>query len=380
MLFILICLAFIGLFSWLNNKEYRITVRFTDEKGTLLRANSETFYAKPYRLLSRSKLEELVPGYVPVKKFIFFKKPTQKLTIKFKPNNFDQEVKKFKNAKYVAATFQPMTVTANNGFQSDPYNTSRTYNGTKTGKDSLRLIYSNDSKNWEKLNISYPRLNVRDPSIAKINGYWYIVYTKGLIRTRNFKKWEKMSWPHSKMFANHFEWAPEFFKDKKGRYHIIMAGNSVLTHNFQLYISDFDCKNGQIKNNWKAIKGYDFPSNMIDGNLTYFHGRYVLFYKNEDVAKNKLTMAVSKNYLGPYTSQTLNVDLNSYTSAEGLEAVFFKKSIRLYVDPYIINNKNQSMYNGVHYTEEKYGTNNWSSLKAIKAPFIVRHFGILRNK
>lgn len=321
----------------------------------------------------------MVPGYVPSEKFIFFKKPTQKLTIRFKSEDFDQEVKKFENAKYVAATFQPMTVTAHNGFQSDPYNTSRSYNGTKTGKDSLRLIYSNNGKNWGKMNISYPRLNVRDPSIARINGYWYIVYTKGLVRTKDFKKWEKISWPHSKMFANHFEWAPEFFKDKRDHYHIIMAGNSVLTHNFQLYVSDFNCKSGRIKNNWRVIKGHDFPSNMIDGNLTYFHGKYVLFYKNEDVAKNKLTMAVSKNYLGPYTSQTLNVDLASYTSAEGLEALFLKNHIRLYVDPYIINNRNQSQYNGVHYTERKYGKNNWSSLKAIKAPFIVRHFGILKN-
>lgn len=329
-------IAFLGLMfiQWQNEKS-AITVHFVDQNGTLLKVKNKTYHSKPYLMLSRTKLEKAVPGYTPVKKFIFFQRTDQKITVKFKPANLKREVNNFENAKFVAATFQPMTASVHHGWQTDPYNTARTYTGSKTGKDSLRLIYSNDGIKWKKMNISYPRLDVRDPSIAKIRGYWYIVYTKGLVRTSNFKKWKQVSWPHAKMFVQHYEWAPEFFKDQTGHYHIIMAGNSVKTHRFQLYVSDFNEKTGRIKNNWRILKGINFPGNMIDGNLTYYHGRYVLFYKNEDVAKNKLTVAVAKNYLGPYKAKTLNIDLSQYTSAEGVEAVFEKNKIRLYMDPYI---------------------------------------------
>ncbi|MCP0887601.1 hypothetical protein LB941_09685 [Ligilactobacillus sp. WILCCON 0076] len=371
-------ICFASFFYYWINATSSITVHFVDKNGTLLKVKNITYYSKPYLLLNTKKLEKAVPGYQPVNKYIFFSRHSKQITVKFKSKNFSQEVKNFNSAKYVAATFQPMTVSSHNGFQSDPFNTARTYIGTETGKDSLRLIYSNNGIKWKKMNISYPKLNIRDPSIAKINGYWYIVYTKGLIRTKNFRHWEKIPWHHSSLFVNHFEWAPEFFKDKNGKYHIIMAGNSVTTHSFQLYVSDFNEKTGHIKNNWKVITGKNLPTNMIDGNLTYSHGKYILFYKNEDVTTNKLTIATSNNYLGPYKSTSLNVDLGSYVSAEGLEALFYKNKIRLYVDPYKTNKAGESIYNGIHYTEAKIGSNSWSKLKAITAPFITRHFGILK--
>ncbi|KRN30223.1 hypothetical protein QS460_09090 [Liquorilactobacillus mali] len=357
-----------------------ITVNFVDENGTKLLVKPKKYYGVPYTLLSSGQLEKKVPGYKPTKSFIFFHTKNQKITLKFTSRNYKKEIDSFNKAKYVAATFQPMTVTAKNGFQSDPYNTARTYNGNKTGKDSLRLIYSEDGINWKKLHVSYPRLNVRDPSIIKIDNYWYIVYTKGIVRTKDFKQWEKIKWPHSKIFVNHFEWAPEFFKDAKGKYHIIMAGKSTTTGNFHLYVSDFNQKTGRILNNWQGITGNNLPNNMIDGNLTYHNGKYVLFYKNEDVTTNKLTRATSDNYLGPYKSETLNVNLKGYDGAEGLEAIFSGNTTRLYVDTYKFNKKGQTIYNGIHYTKETGQGNTWTELKPIKAPFIVRHFGILKTK
>ncbi|MDN2453549.1 hypothetical protein [Lactobacillus sp. UCMA15818] len=369
------------IFIYLNlSKKTTITVNFVDENGTKLLVNARKYYGVPYTLLSSKQLEEKVLGYKSTRSFIFFNNKNRKMTLKFKSKNYKQEINNFNKAKYVAATFQPMTVTAKNGFQGDPYNTARTYDGKATGKDSLRLIYSKDGIKWKKLHVSYPRLNVRDPSIVKIDSYWYIVYTKGIVRTKNFKHWEKIKWPHSKIFVNHFEWAPEFFKDAKGSYHIIMAGRSTATGNFQLYVSDFNKKTGHILNNWQSITGNNLPNNMIDGNLTYHDGKYILFYKNEDVTTNKLTRATSNNYLGPYKSETLNVNLTGYDGSEGLEAIFSGNTTRLYVDTYKFTKNGQTIYNGIHYTKEIGQDNTWAKLKPIKAPFIVRHFGILRIK
>ena len=355
-----------------------IRVSFVDQNNAKLRVKGKMYHSKRYWPLRSSKLEKEVPGYKMAEKKIFFKKENRRIVVRFMPKNYRQEISNFDKANYIAATFQPMKVSPKGGYQSDPYNTARTYSGDKTGQDTLRLLYSNDGKSWKRLHISSPRLNIRDPSIIKVKKYWYIVYTKGLLRTKDFKKWDKISWPHSSMFVNHFEWAPEFFKDKHNRIHVIMAGRSVKTNNFQLYISDFDQEKGKIKNNWKLLSGKDFPSNMIDGNLTYYNGHYVLFYKNEDVSKNKMTIATSDNYLGPYVSHALNIDLRKYAGAEGIEAVLNGNQTRLYFDPYKFNKNGQSIYNGVHYAEwsEK---NKWSNIKEIKAPFIVRHFGILQK-
>lgn len=346
------------LYSW-SNETSTIKVSFTDEYGTKLRVKPKTYHSKPYLILNKTKLEKEVPGYTPVKRMIFYKKDDQSLALKFKPENYQNEVAELKKSKYVAATFQPMSVNPKGRYQLDPYNTARTYLGSKTGKDSLRILYSKDGLRWKMLHTSYPKLNIRDPNIIKVKNYWYVIYTKGLVRTKDFKKWEKIPWSHSKTFNNHYEWAPEFFKDASGKYHVVMSGRSAQTGKFQLYVSSFDETTGKIKNDWQKMVGEDFPSNMIDANIAYHNGQYVLFYKNEDVSKNKLTMATSKNYLGPYKSTALNINLMDYDGAEGLESMFDGNKLRLYVDPYKFNNENDSIYNGVHYTdynsEEKRG-------------------------
>lgn len=378
---LLLCLCLLGIYIFFS-KESKITVKFVDENGTKLVVDSKTYKGKRGMLLLPKKLEREVPGYTPLKKLIFFKDKNQTLTLKFKSKYYEKEIESLKKAKYVGATFQPMTVEVKNGWQQDPYNTARVYDGRKTGKDSLRILYSNDGINWKKLNVSYPRVNLRDPSIAKINGYWYIVYTKGLVRTKDFRKWEHLKWNHANEFVDKHEWAPEFVKDKFGKWHVVMAGMSKVTRNFQLYISSFNPQTGEIANDWRQITLSNAPDNAIDANIQYANGKYILFYKNEDLATNKIAMATSDNLFGPYDSEQQNIDLGqNHIGAEGPEALIGRKDITLYFDTYQFrgdpSDNNNVYYDGLHFTKLINGK--WTDLSKVNSPILIRHFSIWRN-
>lgn len=378
---LLLCLCLLGICISFN-KESKITVKFVDENGTKLVVHSKTYKGKRGMLLLPKKLEREVPGYTPLKKLIFFKDKDQTMTLKFKSKYYEKEIESLKKAKYVGATFQPMTVEVKHGWQQDPYNTARVYDGRKTGKDSLRILYSNDGINWKKLNVSYPRVNLRDPSIAKINGYWYIVYTKGLVRTKDFRKWEHLKWNHANEFVDKHEWAPEFVKDKFGKWHVVMAGMSKVTRNFQLYISSFNPQTGEIANDWRQITLGNAPNNAIDANIQYANGKYILFYKNEDLATNKIAMATSDNLFGPYDSKQQNIDLGqNHIGAEGPEALIGRKDITLYFDTYQFrgdsSDNNNVYYDGLHFTKLINGK--WTDLSKVNSPILIRHFSIWRN-
>lgn len=379
---LLLCLFLLGMYFSFGKKS-KIIVSFVDENGTKLVVDSKSYTGRVGMLLLPKKLEREVPGYTPTKKLIFFKSKNQTLTLKFKSKNYKKEIKSLKEAKYVGATFQPMTVEVKHGWQQDPYNTARVYDGRKTGKDSLRVLYSNDGINWKKLNVSYPKVNLRDPSIAKINGYWYIIYTKGLVRTKDFRKWEHLKWNHANEFVNRYEWAPEFVRDKFGKWHVVMAGMSKVTRNFQLYISNFDPQTGEVANDWQKIVLSNAPNNAIDANIQYANGKYILFYKNEDLATNKIAMATSDNLLGPYDSKQQNIDLGqNHIGAEGPEALISGKDMTLYIDTYQFRgdprNNNNVYYDGLHFTRLINGK--WTNLSKVNAPILIRHFSIWRNE
>lgn len=372
-----ICMV-IGSILWIcGEKNSKITVNFVDENGTKLLIKPITYTSKPWLPLFANTLNDSVPGYKLVRHNVFFNDKHQYVTLKFKAKNFDDEMDNLNRAKYIATTFQPMTVPIKNGWQADPYNLSRTYHGEKTGKDSLRIIYSDDGKDWKFLHISYPKINIRDPHITKIGNFWYIIYTKGLIRTKDFKNWERVPWAHSEYFTNKYEWAPEFVKDKYGNYKVVMSGWSRQDNDMANYISDIDVRTGKIANNWRRIQG-DFSGNNIDANITYYHGRYIMFYKSYNT--EKIMMSVSKKLEGPYKSKELSID-NGNKSVEAPEAVIENGKIRLYYDTYMVNSKGTTVFKGIHYIESNNVSGlKWTSPHQIKAPFVVRHFGIYKQK
>lgn len=297
---------------------------------------------------------------------------TSEISIRYTPMSENKEINKIKNSKYLGVTFQPMTVKPKDGTQLDPFPLSRTYSG-ETGRDTLRIVYSNNGLFWKKAKINYPVENIRDPSIKKIGHNYYIIYTHGILKTDDFKNWDILSWKYSKRFSN--EWAPEFVKTKNNKYYVIMAASQKGSNKFHLYYSSFNKQNGEIKNNWKLIEGNDFPNNMIDGHIDFKNGHYYLWYKDENT--KTLNVATSIYFNKGYKIMNNNIP-KSFDGVEGPETLWINSNrIILYFDTYDLP---EAKFHGIHYTESSDGGKHWTNVKKIRSDFIVRHFEPIQNK
>lgn len=377
---VVILLLFLILFGfgfqkWRNHKA-TIVIHYVDQNGTSI-TYDRTINLRTGYIKNIDSESQKINGYKPVhgnrsRKFIIAPIHFAEYSIVYRPINLNQQIQKIKNSKYLAVTFQPMSnssIPKKDGSQLDPFPLARNYDG-QSGRDSLRIIYSENGIKWKQAYINYPKVNVRDPSIKKVGNYYYIVYTHGLLKTRDFQHWQNISWHYSKKFSN--EWAPEFFTTKKGKTEIIMAASLKKNNKFQLYVSDF--KNGQIKNNWKKLSGVAFPDNMIDGHIDLINEKYYLWFKNEN----------TKQLIGAYSDQSNSKFISftkiqkSYSGMEGPETLWKNgQNVILYFDTYDLP---QALFHGIHYVVSNDAGKNWSSVKKIDAPFTIRHFEPILNK
>ena len=217
-LVLIISLTFLFI-KW-NNHTSTVVIHYVDQNGTSV-SYDKVKTSKTGLLLKLKPFNKNVPGYSKVaqqQSYLIFPFKYREYNFAYRPMHINKQIKQLHKSKYIASTFQPMSVAPKNGKQSDPFNLARNYEG-QSGRDSLRIIYSQDGLKWKQLKTNYPKINVRDPSITKIGNYWYVIFTHGLVRTKDFKHWKTLNWQYTKKFKN--EWAPEFFKDKTGKYHII---------------------------------------------------------------------------------------------------------------------------------------------------------------
>lgn len=284
---------------------------------------------------------------------------------------------KVKSAKYIGVTFQPTTVPIIKGSQMDPFNLSRNYSfdSRKTGRDTLRILIGNSWNKLQVLNANYPAINVRDPSILKEKNRYYIIYTRGLISTLDFKHWQKYKWPAIPGFDYHQDWAPEFVTDKNGDHFVTMSVCKKGDSHHQLVITTFH--NGLIGKHWNEIKG-NLPSNVIDPNIQYYNGQYYLFCKNEK--SKELLMGTSNNVKGPFLIRKVNIDSSKYDALEGPEALINHNKIMLMFDTYNLGKDDSATFGGLHYVERNLTGKTWSKMKTIQCPIVTRHGQIIRNK
>lgn len=156
----------------------------------------------------------------------------------------------------------------------------------ESGKKGLFILGSNDLKHFNLLNgynpfIPKENVGVRDPSIAFIDGWYYIVYTIavgvnvtnqiGLVRTKNFVEWDEL--PNLTIvsdeydFSNGYCWAPCFFRDGDNWY--IVSGcctdsnNQEFLHRIMLFDVDTKTIGKAFTTNIPFIDGHIYKENGI---------------------------------------------------------------------------------------------------------------------
>lgn len=334
------------------------TIRYLDENGASIQPDKEVMV---WELPFCTKVD----GYYKVGD-ISYKSKKHLFEASYKPKN--NPLRTVNNAKYLGVTFQPTTVPITHKTQKDPYNLNRSYSGTQTARDTLRILVGTSPNSFKILPANYPAENVRDPSLTKIDNRYYIIYTRGLMYTEDFNHWKKLTWPHDNEFKYNQEWAPEFATDSKGNKYVVMSAVPLKKDDHKLFITSF--QNGRIAQNWQEITG-NLPKNVIDPSIYYYNGRYYLFCKNEN--NKNLVMGISSTINGPYTVHQIKLSVKKFDAVEGPEAIIRDNKIILYFDTYNITKDGNGIFYGVHYSKSSLRGQKWSDIRIVKSSTLIRH-------
>lgn len=369
MLSILGTIAVLFIFGvlYLTNKEQTVTVKQVDENQTLIKKSRQIRVPLlAFNLGSEYPLSGYRATHAP-----HLTLGKQRITIMYEPvQSSTQQLKLLQKRHYVASAFQVVNATTNGNKQTIPKNQHEI--------DRLRILYSDDGIKWQTLHTNYPNWGIRDPDIIHYKKVWYVVYTAGLMKTTDFRHWQQISWNYNSAQQFKWFWAPEFFVDKAGQYHVVVSATQDGT-NFGIYETDFNPETGQAGTQWTQISNSKVSPNAIDPHLFVWNNQYKLLTKDENA--KQLNIADSDTYDSNFINSLVDIpnlgDLKPEApEAEPLnDADTTNKGLRVYFDVYDM----QGNYYGIHYTDSDASLSKWSQAKAIKANFIVRHFGIWNN-
>lgn len=344
---------------------HKINLRFVDQNGASIRTDKITRLVKVPFLLHVQGYRLVGGGY---------KRTDHLLMARYKV--VGKPLQQVEKAKYLGVTFQPTTVPVINNSQEDPFILSRQYdNGQKSGRDTLRILTGDQYGNFKVLSANYPAVSVRDPSIVKQGNTYYIIYTRGLLSTKDFKNWKQHVWPPVSGFKYSQDWAPEFVQGPNRKCFVTMSMQKEGEPHHKLMVTSFH--NGKIGTKWWQISG-NLPANTIDPDIQYSNGRYYLVCKNEDT--RKLVLGSSSNLTGPYQMKEVHLKSFKYDAVEGPEMLINNGTIRLAFDTYDVQANGVAVFHGLYYTERSINGDKWSRVKKIKSPILTRHGQIILNK
>ncbi|MCH3922391.1 GDSL-type esterase/lipase family protein [Limosilactobacillus sp.] len=192
-------------------------------------------------------------------------------------NDSDSIIDKMKHYKYLYFGFDPAGENANDLWRA-----------------IACLCGSNDAIHWDLI-AHLPQLGnyVRDGNIAVYDDWYYLVGTTFMYRTKDFQTFEELDVSFLKRDGYKDIWAPEFFTDLNGNWHVIWCANNGSRH---VYVADFDPEMGTTTNTWQQVD----EDGGIDPHIWTHNGKYYLWIDG-------YWMYESDSYLGPFTEVKTNI-------------------------------------------------------------------------
>ena len=199
-------------------------------------------------------------------------------------------IKQISQYKYIYFGFDPAGENSSNLWKATPV-----------------MCGSNDATNWTVI-AHFPQLgNLRDGNIAVYKDWYYITGTTGLYRTKDFNDFEELDSSFIEQRAGfHDIWAPEFFVDLQGNWHMIWSANNGQRHN---YVCDFNPETGEATNTWQLID----EDGGIDGHIWTYNNKYYL-------SIDGYWLYQSDSYMGPFELIKNNIDHSGENKSHWYEA------------------------------------------------------------
>lgn len=233
------------------------------------------------------------------------------------------------------------------------------------------ISISSDAENWTSV-VNFPKLEgLRDGFICRVGDIYYLLGTFAMYKTSDFKIFETINVDLIKKANGYTDiWAPEMFRDKDGKYHIIYSATKNGTR--AVYVADFDVVTDKVSNAYQTVDA-DVKSS-IDPNVTYLDGKYYLWLSSA-------RLFVSDHYLGHYTEVATNI-INDSTAKwyEAPEMLVAGDYLYLYQDK--IDGRIDGVADSgrmVYRRARRINPIIWSDEQPVKGSFNMRHGSFLYN-
>lgn len=227
---------------------------------------------------------------------------------------------------------------------------------------------SNDAINWRVVRFLPELGNLRDGSIMLIDGTYYLIGTLAMYKTDDFVNFTQIDLSLKRDGYTNV-WAPELFKDKDNKYHIIYCANNGKKG---IYMADFDPKTDTVSNVYQQVN-VDC-GNSIDPCMTILNGKYLLVLSSA-------RFFTSDSLLGPYTALPTDI-------IEDKKAKWYEAPEMLVTDnyAYLYQDKIDSHVDGVADSgnmvvriARKNNLSHWSEEQTVNSSINMRHGSFLYN-
>ncbi|PWF99783.1 hypothetical protein [Levilactobacillus bambusae] len=237
---ILLILGSFTLYGFLigDAQDSTVTIRQIDEDGTLIKTPTTLVG----RFLQKFSFDTTISGYSPVthqELTMRYPRMNKKMTKVYRPKMTYQDIqKRLSDSKFLGSYYDVLSSQPVNGVQFDD---------TDTKYNRMRIITSNDGKTWNKLNINYPNVPVRDDTLLWTGKKLFIYTTYGMFSTSNYKDWKGNVYRNEKLWDSFKSvWAPNVIDSASGKNYLVVTGNAKKQRTRKTYIAPINKSTGKI--------------------------------------------------------------------------------------------------------------------------------------
>ena len=195
-----------------------------------------------------------------------FTRKNQNLTLKYNSNLNTKHVANTLNKSHLVLSMaQELSTTSLGGSQKANYSSSSVAR--------LRILTSGNGTSWQRLNIDYPNIQMRNTTPLWNGHDLYVYFGKKAMYTNDFQSWKILRW------SSHFNKGrikKQHVFSVKGRTYMLILGNTSKNKENRVYYARIDTKDGAVKSKWNRIIDSKLPAKLEDISVNYQDNTYYL--------------------------------------------------------------------------------------------------------